>query len=795
MPIFAEGDAITEWLGAAQDVTGRKVAEAALRESEERLHVALASAGLGTFVWHVAEDRTEEDAQARAHFGLPPGGTISLAEALATTFHPDDGRRYAAAVARAIDPDGPGKLQEEYRIRNPDGQERWLSTTAITAFEGTPRVAVRMTGVLADVTDRKRAEAALQASEERQAFLLKLSDMLRPINDAGALRATACRMLGEHLSASRVYYVEYEPEAGYGRVADDYLSDGLPSLAGRYSFEAFRATYERISDGSAWIIPDVSDATDLPDREREYYASQGVSAWVNVPLAKNGRLEAALCTVQSASRAWTAFEISLVVEVAERLWSAVQRGRAEVALRESEARFAQFAKASAAGLWIRGAETLTMEFVSPSISAIYGVEPDALLGDAERWAALVVPEDRDTAFEHLETARRGDAVVHEFRIKRPSDGAFRWIRNTDFPLGDDGGIPRIGGIAEDVTETRRLTEHQGVLLAELQHRVRNIMGMIRSMANRTAPGAADVQDYRSLLEGRLLALARVQALLTREANAGGSLRGIIESEVAAQAHRGDQFTLTGPDIRLSPKAVEVLTLAFHELATNALKYGAFSVPDGRLLVNWTPTETRGSPWLSLDWVETGGPSSGRSTRRGFGSELIEARIPYELGGRGTLTIGPDGARCLLEFPLQDGDSILETDAPQPATIFGGALDMTGAPDLTGRTVLVVEDDYYMAHDTAAALRGAGAIVLGPCPSEETTQDLLEGETPTHAVLDLNLGGGGPRFEIARLLKSSGVPFLFLTGYDPDVIPEDMADVLRLQKPVPFRAIVEAVAQL
>ena len=86
-------------------------------------------------------------------------------------------------------------------------------------------------------------------------------------------------------------------------------------------------------------------------------------------------------------------------------------------------------------------------------------------------------------------------------------------------------------------------------------------------------------------------------------------------------------------------------------------------------------------------------------------------------------------------------------------------------------------------------------MLGPCPTVEATRDLLADATPTHAVLDLNLGGGGPRFEIAHMLRTQGVPFIFLTGYDPDVIPGDMADVVRLQKPVPFVAIVEAVAQL
>ena len=618
---------------------------------------------------------------------------------------------------------------------------------------------------LKDITTRKRAEKTLRDSEARYQALLAASPMPSIIVAPNAPDFTIIGVNDVYVSATLS-----TREALIGRkLFDVFVYDpNHPGLQG--TGEVARSFTRVLATRQTDVMPRVRQDMMTSDGELEPHWWLGV----NAPMFDaDGNIVA---IIHQATR------------VTEQYYT-------ETALRESDARFRQFARASSSGLWIMDANTRSMEFVSPAIGAIYGVESDALLGDAKRWAALVVPEDREVALGHLDDARLGEVAVHEFRIQRPSDGAFRWIRDTDFPLGDDGHVARIGGIAEDITETRQLTEHRGVLLAELQHRVRNIMGMIRAMANRTAPGASNVDEYRSLLEGRLLALARVQALLTREANAGGSLRTIIESEVMAQAHHGGQFSLTGPDIPLAPKTVEVLTLAFHELATNALKYGALSVPDGCLSVAWTPIEKRGAPWLSLDWVESGAPPRELPTRRGFGSELIEARIPYELGGRGTIAIGPEGARCHLEFPLKDGESILETDAPQPAIIFGGILDMTGAPDLSGRRVLVVEDDYYMANDAAAALRGAGAEVIGPCPSVEATRMLLEDALPTHAVLDLNLGGGGPQFEIAHLLKERGVPFVFLTGYDPDVIPPDMADVVMLQKPLPFREMVEAVGQL
>lgn len=121
--------------------------------------------------------------------------------------------------------------------------------------------------------------------------------------------------------------------------------------------------------------------------------------------------------------------------------------------------------------------------------------------------------------------------------------------------------------------------------------------------------------------------------------------------------------------------------------------------------------------------------------------------------------------------------------------------MTGSPDLAGRTVLVVEDDYYIASDIATALKAAGADVIGPCPSEEATREVLDTETPTHAVVDLNLGGGGPRFGVAHLLQDRAIPFIFLTGYDCDVIPEQLAKAPCLLKPTPFPSIVEAVGRL
>ena len=708
--------------------------------------------------------------------------------------------------ARAIVPDGGPWLDfygnvartgQAARLETylPPSVDRWISSYASrVGGDGSPRVAV----VFNDITDRKRAEAALRESEERQAFLLALADDLSRLSDPDEIMLVMADRIGAQLKLSTCVFADVDDEHAQLTVHQGWNVQGVPSLKQTFRMADYlTADFQRAARANEPLI--IRNVNIDPRADAEACARLKVGAFALIPFHRNGRWTAFFAASDSKPRDWTPAEITLFREISDRVFPRIERARAEIALRDSEERFAQFANASASALWVRDAATLALEYASPAMRRIYGIEPDALLGPIERWASLITPDDRDLALERIETARRGEAMVHEFRIQRPSDRAFRWIRSTDFPLQASGRVHRIGGIVEDITEAKLAIEHQGVLLAELQHRVRNIMAMIRAITARTGERAESVADYADLLAGRLLALSRVQSLLTRAANVSVGIATIVHDEVSAQAQHEGQYVLAGPDLALSPKAAEVLTLAIHELATNALKYGALSVPNGKVTVTWTNVEKRGTPWLVFDWTEEGAPerrppAADALRRRGFGSELIEGRVPYELKGRGKLTIEPGGARCQLEFPLQDGASILETGAPQKATVFGGALDMSGEPDLSGHRVLVVEDDYYLASDAARALQGAGAEVMGPCATEEDARSEVEQQRPDAVVLDINLGSG-PSFKLAERLKDAGIPLVFTTGYDPEVIPVEFDGVERLQKPVELRRIVGAIARL
>ncbi|MEZ4730572.1 MAG: GAF domain-containing protein [Caldilineaceae bacterium] len=216
----------------------RARAEKALLESQERLRLVLDAAEMGTFLYHVAEDRGEPDARMLALFGLPTDGTLNLAEALTKLIHPADRRRYAAAVAHATDPAGDGLLQRDIRVLQPDGSVRWVAVTAQVLFDGQPRCATRMYGVAVDISARKRTEEQLRASEDRQTFLLNLSDALRPLQDPLAIQESAMKVLGAFMNVNRAFYTEALPDNNTLKVGAGYAS-GLPSIEAQIKLTEF----------------------------------------------------------------------------------------------------------------------------------------------------------------------------------------------------------------------------------------------------------------------------------------------------------------------------------------------------------------------------------------------------------------------------------------------------------------------------------------------------------------------------------------------------------------------------
>jgi PAS domain S-box-containing protein len=332
------------------------------------------------------------------------------------------------------------------------------------------------------------------------------------------------------------------------------------------------------------------------------------------------------------------------------------------ALSDSERRFRTLVEGIPQLVW-RAADGGYWTWSSPQWTTLTGLSAEESMDLG--WLEAVHPEDRDRVRRAWSEAPGLGRLQVEHRVRRAVDGGYSWFQTHAMPVRGGGGrIVEWLGASTDVQDMRALQDRQGVLLHELQHRVRNTLAIVRSIASSTAETSETVEGFAAHLEGRLSALARTQVVLTRHPGSGVDLESLIRDELLAQAAREGCFDLDGPEVRLSPKASEVLSLAIHELATNAVKYGALAPQSGHVSIRWsTHRREDHETWLTLVWQETGVRVAAAAPRRsGFGTELIETRVPYELAGEGALRLYPGGLRCDIAFPLRGGASILQTDA-------------------------------------------------------------------------------------------------------------------------------------
>ncbi|MCC2976585.1 PAS domain S-box protein [Sphingomonas sp. PL-96] len=647
------------------NITSRKKVEAALRESEEQFRTLADTAP--ALIWR--NDAKGENLFINRQFLELTGRSAEDIRSAGwhTLIHPDDAPAYIADYLAGVGAER--AWQNSSRLQRHDGAWRSFENHAQPVLDAEGAYAGHV-GVSVDVTDRVEAERALRALQERQAFLLELSDALRLTRDAGDVQATTTRLVVEHLVADRAMYAEVEgehgAEAGTIRAQCIRQSAAGQPLIGRFpdhfTFSGFGAhTMAARYRGEPLVVTDVTSDPAFGAAERAAWCEAGVRAAIIAPLSKRGRLVAEFGVHCVHARNWTDEEVTLIQEIAERTWAAAERARAEAALAASE----QFLRALLEGVsqlvW-RAVDGGNWTWASPQWTNYTGQAAPESHGRG--WLHAVHPDDRDAAMAVWAGALERGEFHANYRIRHAREGRYRWFQTRATPVRNSAGaIVEWLGTSTDVDDLRRLQERQQVLLAELQHRVRNILAVTHAMINRSNDGERPTEEYVQHLQGRISALARTQVLLTRSAGTAVDLEMLIRDELLAQAVDEDQISLQGVEIAISPKSAEVLTLAIHELATNATKYGAFSRRTGRLEVRWR-SETRGAQdWLVIDWRERGVPIIDAVPRRqGFGSELISRRIPYELKGHGSFSLKPGGLESRIEFPLVAGESILQTDA-------------------------------------------------------------------------------------------------------------------------------------
>lgn len=332
---------------------------------------------------------------------------------------------------------------------------------------------------------------------------------------------------------------------------------------------------------------------------------------------------------------------ALVIDETERL-------RAEAVAAESERRLSSIAAnlPSAMVYQVKAdrAGNRRFTFVADTCETLNGVSAAAALADAGALYGLIHPDDIEAmaAAEHaaISAERPFDHVV---RFRRP-DGSVRWHRIVSASRLARDGSRVWDGVQIDVTDAKRAEARQQVLVNELNHRVKNTLATVQSLAVHTARSHPDPAEFADAFAGRLTALSRAQNLLTRESWRDVALDDVVVAvlEPYEGRARGE-----GPPLRLSAAAAVSFSLALHELATNAAKYGALSTPDGAVTVAWTVTDDQ----ASLEWSEQGGPPAPEPAARGFGSRLIERTLSHDLDGRAEFRWSPAGLRVRLTAPL------------------------------------------------------------------------------------------------------------------------------------------------
>jgi len=328
-----------------------------------------------------------------------------------------------------------------------------------------------------------------------------------------------------------------------------------------------------------------------------------------------------------------------------------EREDAHAHMAESEARLRLALNAGHLGSWELVPSTGTFT-TSAICRANFGRGPDEPFS-YEDLIASIHPADRAMQAEAVAQALANRSDLHmEYRATWP-DGSEHWIRVSGrMRAGPDGQLS-IVGVSQDITERRLAEDRQALLLHELNHRVKNTLATVQSIASLTRRSADNTDPVAwSAFMDRLHGMAKTHDLLTATQWQGALLEDVLKNELEPyQDGMRQRIRLRGPRIHLQPGAVLALGLAVHELATNAVKYGSLSMAEGKVHVMWAITSGSGQPALLVEWVESGGPPVRKPERQGFGSKLIQRGLAQQLGGEIKLDFAPAGVRCVITFPL------------------------------------------------------------------------------------------------------------------------------------------------
>ncbi|MEZ6014797.1 MAG: PAS domain S-box protein [Planctomycetota bacterium] len=445
-----------------------------------------------------------------------------------------------------------------------------------------------------------------------------------------------------------------------------------------------------------------------------------------------------------------------------------EQRNAEEALRARTNSLRIALRSAEAGDWCMDLKSGALQ-PSPELCALLGLHASG----PTSWRRIVHPDDlkRVQAEYDAQLASTSSDLALEFRCLHPRHGV-RWMESHGTIERDASGRAiECHGITLNITERKLREVRMQTAMAELNHRVKNTLGVVQSIARRTMRRAPNFETFRRSFEERLRSIAKANTLLTNSEWEGASLREIVHSELHARLASEGQAAIIGERAMIPPNVALGLHMVIHEWATNAAKYGALRTPAGQLHVEWSVAlDPHRAAWLTLKWREDFGREVLPIEREGFGSQLVAQIVEHELSGSCERSLTPVSLDYTLSIPLAESEV---PDTRSAATDAG-----TGAR----LRVLLVEDRAALAFGLRDELELSGFEVVGPAGTLARAQELASSVPFGVALLDLDLAGESSA-PLGRELLDRGVRVILLTGYGPQDIPEGLGAARLLSKPV------------
>jgi PAS domain S-box-containing protein len=431
--------------------------------------------------------------------------------------------------------------------------------------------------------------------------------------------------------------------------------------------------------------------------------------------------------------------------------------------------------------WNRGAQEL------------FGYEAAEIIGKPV--TTLIPPERQHEETEILERITRGEKIDHFETVRLRKNGRDVHISLSVSPVKDtEGRVTGAAKIARDITERKKAENTQRLLVNELQHRVKNMLASVQAIVQQTLRQTKDPVRFVESFAGRIQSLARIHTMLSGSTWQGADLRDLIRDQLIDGAADETRIAAWGPPVSLEPQMSLHVALMVHELGTNAVKYGALSVPGGQVTIGWR-VENRD---LRMHWEERGGPPPRVPTAHGFGTTLIDQSAKAE-GGQAHMLITAEGV--IWDITMRLPRALAQTAISQARSDLAStpAHQQIKSPDkpvgkLSGKRFLVVEDEPLVALDISAGLQDAGADVVALTGSPSEALNVIESRPLDAALLDGNLRGR-PVDAIAAMLTRRKVPFAFVSGYGRESLPRTFGTVAHLAKPFSQAQLLEVATQL